>query len=91
MNEYAIGQGNVKVALSVGVYNHYKRISVSEAQAAAESRKAARDGQEEYFPFGGDGGLSELDLSQFGSKTPEEDNGSFGEARTIRKVTKWHV
>jgi ATP-dependent Clp protease ATP-binding subunit ClpX len=86
LNEYAIGQGSVKVALSVGVYNHYKRISVSEAQAAAESRKAAGNGQEDYFPLGGDGGLSELDLSQFGSKTPEEDNGSFGKAAGINSI-----
>jgi hypothetical protein len=30
LNEYVIGQRNVKVALSVGVYNHYKRIFVAE-------------------------------------------------------------
>ena len=35
LNEYVIGQRNVKVALSVGVHNHYKRILVREAQAAA--------------------------------------------------------
>ena len=44
LDEYVIGQSNVKVALSVGVYNHYKRIFVAEAQAAAESRKAGREG-----------------------------------------------
>jgi len=38
LNEYVIGQHNVKVALSVGVHNHYKRISVVEAQRAAEER-----------------------------------------------------
>ncbi|KAL7464612.1 hypothetical protein ACHAXS_004954 [Conticribra weissflogii] len=32
LNEYVIGQRNVKVALSVGVHNHYKRIAVMEAQ-----------------------------------------------------------
>ena len=31
LNSYVIGQSNVKVALSVGVYNHYKRIFVAEA------------------------------------------------------------
>lgn len=41
LNEYVIGQRNVKVALSVGVYNHFKRIFVAEAQAAAEQRKQA--------------------------------------------------
>jgi len=35
LNEYVIGQKNVKVALSVGVHNHYKRILVREAQDAA--------------------------------------------------------
>lgn len=35
LNEYVIGQRNVKVALSVGVHNHYKRIVVREAQEAA--------------------------------------------------------
>ena len=35
LNEYVIGQRNVKVALSVGVHNHYKRIAVREAQEAA--------------------------------------------------------
>lgn len=34
LNEYVIGQKNVKVALSVGVHNHYKRILVREAQDA---------------------------------------------------------
>ena len=78
LNEYVIGQGNVKVALSVGVYNHYKRIFVSEAQAAAVSRKAGRDSQEEYFPLQGEnGGLSDLNLSQFGSK-PGSGDGSAG-------------
>lgn len=35
LNEYVIGQRNVKIALSVGVHNHYKRIAVREAQDAA--------------------------------------------------------
>jgi ATP-dependent protease Clp ATPase subunit len=35
LNEYVIGQHNVKIALSVGVHNHYKRIVVREAQEAA--------------------------------------------------------
>jgi ATP-dependent Clp protease ATP-binding subunit ClpX len=35
LNEYVIGQRNVKVALSVGVHNHYKRIMVRDAQEAA--------------------------------------------------------
>jgi len=43
LDEYVIGQSNVKVALSVGVYNHYKRLAVSESQAAAEARKHDED------------------------------------------------
>lgn len=35
LNEYVIGQRAVKIALSVGVHNHYKRIAVREAQEAA--------------------------------------------------------
>jgi len=41
LNEYVIGQHNVKVALSVGVHNHYKRISVSESIAAEKERAEA--------------------------------------------------
>ena len=33
LDEYVIGQPNVKMALSVGVYNHYKRIVMAEANA----------------------------------------------------------
>lgn len=78
LDEYVIGQSNVKVALSVGVYNHYKRVFVADAQAAAESRRAAgQDGtsQEQYFSSSteqGDpaaAGLSDLNLTQFGSTT----------------------
>jgi ATP-dependent Clp protease ATP-binding subunit ClpX len=88
LNSYVIGQSKVKVALSVGVYNHYKRIFVAEAQAAAESRKAVRDNQEEYFPLGGDGGLTDLNLSQFGSKFPDEgEDESFCEAPDINSIT----
>jgi len=40
LNEYVIGQRNVKVALSVGVHNHYKRIAVMEAQQHHQARMA---------------------------------------------------
>eukprot|EP00980_Cylindrotheca_fusiformis_P009730 scaffold2149_cov187-Cylindrotheca_fusiformis.AAC.8 len=81
LDEYVIGQTNVKVALSVGVYNHYKRIFVAEAQAAAEARKASRESQEEYFPLGGEGGLADLNLSQYGSGIPsiKEDAKMYSE------------
>jgi len=38
LNEYVIGQHNVKIALSVGVHNHYKRIAVSQAMRAERTR-----------------------------------------------------
>lgn len=75
LDEYVIGQSNVKVALSVGVYNHYKRISVVEAQAANEARREAA-GVQEDFTFAqqqqhsnGENGseLSDLGLTQFGN------------------------
>ncbi|KAG7356658.1 ATP-dependent protease ATP-binding subunit ClpX [Nitzschia inconspicua] len=79
LDEYVIGQSNVKVALSVGVYNHYKRIFVAEAQAAAAARRAARregPSQDEYFTASSSdqgntagGSLSDLNLTQFGSTT----------------------
>jgi ATP-dependent Clp protease ATP-binding subunit ClpX len=43
LNEYVIGQNNVKIALSVGVHNHYKRIAVSEAIFAERERVAAME------------------------------------------------
>jgi len=80
LDEYVIGQSSVKVALSVGVYNHYKRISVVEAQAANEARRAAA---EDYFPPqqqhpSGETGrdLSDLDLTQYGTSK----NGTTAEA-----------
>jgi len=39
LNEYVIGQNNVKIALSVGVHNHYKRIMVMDALAAERERQ----------------------------------------------------
>lgn len=81
LNQYVIGQHNVKVALSVGVHNHYKRISVVEAQRAAEERVRSvmeGDGTNSHpHPMGDLGGgigggvdptnpLSELNLEQFG-------------------------
>lgn len=61
LNEYVIGQRNVKVALSVGVYNHYKRIAVYEAQAAAQQRT-----DEEAYGMANET-LSDLDLGQVGT------------------------
>ncbi|CAJ1895333.1 unnamed protein product [Cylindrotheca closterium] len=71
LDEYVIGQSNVKIALSVGVYNHYKRIFVSEAQASVESRRTTHVDQDEYYPLRAEGGgLSDLNLGQYGSTKP---------------------
>lgn len=43
LNEYVIGQRNVKIALSVGVHNHYKRLVVREAQEAAAHLRNLQD------------------------------------------------
>lgn len=37
LTEYVIGQHHVKIALSVGVHNHYKRLRVSQSRAAAQT------------------------------------------------------
>jgi len=79
LDEYVIGQSSVKVALSVGVYNHYKRISVVEAQAANEARREAAGVQEDYnyaqqqqHSNGNPGSeLSDLGLTQFGTSKDE--------------------
>lgn len=76
LNEYVIGQRNVKVALSVGVYNHFKRIFVAEAQAAAEQRKQAEAEEGAFMANANsipihqlhDGpSLAEMNLGQFSS------------------------
>ena len=72
LNEFVIGQKKVKIALSVGVYNHYKRIFVAEANAAAESRRIAshESADTSFLPLGGEGtSLQELNLGQYGTAT----------------------
>lgn len=88
LNEYVIGQSNVKVALSVGVYNHYKRIFVSEAQAATESRKSRGETQQdEYFPLASEGGISDMNLGQFGTKMEgDKENSSFTEVPDVNSI-----
>jgi ATP-dependent Clp protease ATP-binding subunit ClpX len=87
LNEYVIGQSNVKVALSVGVYNHYKRIFVSQAQSATESRKARGETQDEYFPLGSAGGLSDLNLDQYGTKSDgRKEKAAFTEVPDVNSI-----
>lgn len=45
LDEYVIGQDSAKIALSVAVYNHYKRIA-SKKKAKGSDKKAEDDGVE---------------------------------------------
>lgn len=68
LNEYVIGQKSVKIALSVGVYNHFKRIFVAEADGR---RKASASELDPFAqPQHGGSSLSDMNLVQYG-------NGSF--------------
>lgn len=88
LNEYVIGQRNVKVALSVGVYNHYKRIFVAESQAANHQKaEAVEEGG--FIPVNNDGPtLADLKLGQFGSATVDEGDikKGFCEAPDINSI-----
>jgi ATP-dependent Clp protease ATP-binding subunit ClpX len=75
LDEYVIGQQNVKIALSVGVHNHYKRIRVAEAQQAAESKRAAA--REAAMDVSEKGGLQDLQLGQFGKTTDKKKDDLF--------------
>ena len=43
LDQYVIGQDNAKVALSVAVYNHYKRVLSKEAKAKPQRRRRFED------------------------------------------------
>lgn len=83
LNEYVIGQRNVKVALSVGVYNHYKRIFVSETQQAAAALAAAAVAAEQDATTEGPS-LADMNLGQFGS---EKDGGATTENDELNQGT----
>jgi ATP-dependent Clp protease ATP-binding subunit ClpX len=71
LNEYVIGQHNVKIALSVGVHNHYKRVRIADIHATAEARNAMENDVSD-IPLGDSiSGLSDLNLGQFGKSAPE--------------------
>lgn len=53
LNEYVIGQNNVKIALSVGVHNHYKRITLMDALAAERERHEALAAASSGMPSSG--------------------------------------
>mmetsp|Transcript_5102 Transcript_5102/g.6392 ORF Transcript_5102/g.6392 Transcript_5102/m.6392 type:complete len:746 (-) Transcript_5102:70-2307(-) len=68
LNEYVIGQRNVKIALSVGVHNHYKRISVMDS-SNFPSTGGGGDSSEEGVVM--DATCGDLNLAQF-SSSPKE-------------------
>ena len=80
LNEYVIGQRNVKVALSVGVHNHYKRIAVMEAQQSAlqamQVEAIHQQQQQMQRREGHLGGMAPSDLSPQGYS---QDDASFRE------------
>jgi ATP-dependent Clp protease ATP-binding subunit ClpX len=65
LDEYVIGQNNVKIALSVGVYNHYKRIRAMEAQKVAKELQKITTESESVIDMAG------LNLGQFGVSSAE--------------------
>ena len=59
LDEYVIGQDKAKIALSVAVYNHYKRLINREG---AEKRKQRRTKKNEGTPDGADGAKKEEEV-----------------------------
>jgi ATP-dependent Clp protease ATP-binding subunit ClpX len=59
LDEYVIGQDKAKIALSVAVYNHYKRLINREG---AEKRKQRRTKKNESAPDGADGAKKEEEV-----------------------------
>ena len=95
LDEYVIGQRAVKVALSVGVYNHYKRILVMESQhqQSSATQGPASEGEPAASfagPFKGPP-VSELNLGQFGSskgsaENEGDSNSAYCEAPDINSI-----
>ena len=71
LNEYVIGQHNVKIALSVGVHNHYKRVCIADAHAAAEARSVVEADVGEIALSDSIRSIQDLNLGQFGRSMSE--------------------
>ena len=82
LDEYVIGQEPVKIALSVGVHNHYKRIHSAEAHQARE--KHLQDAVQ-ATPLQMVNGLDSLNLGQFG-KMPS--SSPYDEAHEVNSIAK---
>lgn len=93
LDEYVIGQRAVKVALSVGVYNHYKRILVTESQhQQSASGQPTGEGDSAAFagPFQGPP-VSELNLAQFGEakeRASDTSDDAYCEAPDINSIAQ---
>lgn len=97
LNEYVIGQNNVKIALSVGVHNHYKRITVMDALAAERERNELAASMSMTTSSGSsmpssvptsfelNGGLSDLNLAQFGKS---KSNKAVNETADLNNISK---
>lgn len=83
LDEYVIGQEQVKIALSVGVHNHYKRVLSAEAQQAREKRRQADAMQ--GTPLQPVNGLDSLNLGQFGKTL---SSSPFDEALEVNSIAK---
>jgi ATP-dependent Clp protease ATP-binding subunit ClpX len=91
LNEYVIGQRNVKIALSVGVHNHYKRLAVVEAQQYAMQMQSER--QQQVYRREGHLGVDSTDVNQEGynqdsarfrePSIPDLNLAQFGRSSTI--------
>jgi len=89
LDEYVIGQQNVKIALSVGVHNHYKRVSVLEEQQAAEHRRAATLETSEAPDLSSlDGRLSDINFSQHGKTEVGDEKKSYCEIPEINSIAQ---
>ena len=93
LNEYVIGQNNVKIALSVGVHNHYKRIIVMDTLAAERERQeVGHMAQSTILGYPGgpglesNGGISDLNLSQFGRTKIDKSSPQTPDVNNISKA-----
>ncbi len=86
LNEYVIGQNNVKVALSVGVHNHYKRITVMDALNAERERNEVVSSSSRPDMMGmTSSSIDDLNLSNFGRM-----KGGITESPELNNISKPH-
>jgi hypothetical protein len=86
LNDYVIGQKEVKVALSVGVYNHYKRIYLAESQQAMQELRKAEAEDAGFAPPPSSSSsfhspshgpsLHDMNLGQFGTQSSHGEGKS---------------